>query len=223
MMNWIISPPMQQRADLVPVQNASFKTRENLYSNFFFLSSPIITVWKSSCLTKKFPCCDFETYLLMAEVWTHPPQSMSWQARWAVSVHGPHQLHQGKERKILFTSLEIFLQCFTSCAGLTSSSPQKAKGISSNPRAEFGFLFHLDWCLILFFLFNIMDSIVWYGRGVYRPKHPLRVHHLLLSSKVIIEEWFRSKETFKNHVVQIPWLPKFDVHSIITINVNKYS
>lgn len=75
-----------------------------------------------------------------------------------------------------------------------------AKGISSNPRVEFGFgffFFHLYWCLILFFFFNITDSVAWYGRGVYRPKHPLRVYCLLVSSKMMIKEWFRSKGTLK--------------------------
>lgn len=218
MMNWTFSPSVQQREDLLPVQNTSFKSRENLYIIFFFPPN-------NFCMKTKLP---YKVPML----WLLDLSSHSWSLNSPTKEHiltshmscfcpWPTSTTLGKGEE----TLEIFLQCLTSYAGLTTSSPQQK---ASHPIQA------CSWILVGFFLYilmsnplfliNIMDSVVWYGGmgGVYRPKYCLRIHCLFLSSKMVIREWFSSKETLENYLVQIPPLPKFDVHSIISTKVKYF-
>lgn len=162
-------------------------------------------VWKSNYITKKFlmlkflelSSCNWKLNLTLHRACPDKPDELS--------LSMAHTNYSRERRGNFFLPIrKSFYNALQ--AVLAWQHPALGKRYSIQPNC--GFLFHLYWCVIHFFLFNIIDSVACYANGVHRPKHPLKIYCLLASSKMIIKEWFRLEGTLENHLVQIPPLPK---------------
>lgn len=137
MMSWTLCPSMQQRVDLVPVQNASFNSREILYILFFFPHNIF-------CMKVKLP------YKGVPMLWLWDLSSHGWSVNSLSTEHvlasqmsclcpWPTSTTLGKGEVTLFYLFRN-LAMFYKLSWPDNIQPL-AKPISSNPKLQFGFGF----------------------------------------------------------------------------------